>query len=331
VKVVAEVADKLGIVAACSAIGLPRATYYRRIAQPKERAARPPSHRALPQEERKEVLDLLHEERFVDAAPAQVYATLLDEGRYICSERTMYRILEANKEVRERRDLLRHPAYAAPELLATKPNELWSWDITKLLGPQKWSYYYLYVIMDVFSRYIVGWMIAERETATLAEKLLAQTCKRQGILPGQLTVHADRGSPMISKTVANLYADLGVTKTHSRPHVSNDNPFSESHFKTMKYRPSFPERFGCLQDARAYCRDFFTWYNNVHRHSGLGLLTPHDVHHGLAVQRVEERANILAAAYSAHPERFPRGLPRPPQLPTEVWINKPVRTEAFAQ
>ena len=269
-KVVAEVADKLGIVAACSAIGLPRATYYRRIAQPKERAARPPSHRALPQEERKEVLDLLHEERFVDAAPAQVYATLLDVGRYICSERTMYRILEANKEVRERRDLLRHPAYAAPELLATKPNELWSWDITKLLGPQKWSYYYLYVIMDVFSRYIVGWMIAERETATLAEKLLAQTCERQGILPGQLTVHADRGSPMISKTVANLYADLGVTKTHSRPHVSNDNPFSESHFKTMKYRPSFPERFGCLQDARAYCRDFFTWYNNVHRHSGRG-------------------------------------------------------------
>lgn len=330
-KVVAEAADKLGIAAACSAVGLPRATYYRRTAKPKERAVRPPSHRALPQEERKEVLELLHEERFVDAAPAQVYATLLDEGRYICSERTMYRLLEANKEVRERRDLLRHPTYAAPELLATKPNELWSWDITKLLGPQKWSYYYLYVIMDVFSRYVVGWMIAERETATLAEKLLAEACERQEILPGQLTVHADRGSPMISKTVANLYADLGVTKTHSRPHVSNDNPFSESHFKTMKYRPSFPDRFGCLQDARAHCRDFFAWYNNVHRHSGLGLLTPHDVHHNLAVQRVEQRAGVLAAAYSAHPERFPRGLPRPPQLPTEVWINKPVRTEAFAQ
>lgn len=330
-KVVADAAKELGVAAACAAVGLPRATYYRRIAKPKERAARPRSHRALPDEARKEVLDLLHDERFVDAAPAQVYATLLDEGRYICSERTMYRILEANKEVRERRDFLRHPAYAAPELLATKPNELWSWDITKLLGPQKWSYYYLYVIMDVFSRYVVGWMIAERETATLAEKLLAQTCEREGILPGQLTVHADRGSPMISKTVAHLYADLGITKTHSRPHVSNDNPFSESHFKTLKYRPSFPERFGCLQHARAHCREFFAWYNNVHRHSGLGLLTPHEVHLGLAAQRLEQRAAVLAAAYSAHPERFPRGLPKPPQLPTEVWINKPVRTEALAQ
>ena len=329
-KVVAEAAEKLGIAAACDAVGLPRATYYRAIAKPKERAAQPPSHRAVPPEDRKKVLDLLHSDRFVDAAPAQVYASLLDEGRYICSQRTMYRILEANKEVKERRDLLRHPTYAAPELLATKPNELWSWDITKLLGPQKWSYFYLYVIMDVFSRYAVGWMIAERETATLAEKLLAQTCERQGILPGQLTVHADRGSPMISKTVANLYADLGVTKTHSRPHVSNDNPFSESQFKTMKYRPEFPERFGCVQDARAHCRGFFDWYNNEHHHSGLGLLTPFEVHHGLAAERVEQRAAVLAAAYAAHPERFPRGLPRPPQLPTEVWINKPVRTEAIA-
>ena len=330
-KVVAEAAEKLGVLAACDAVGLPRATYYRAIAKPKERAPRTTSHRAVPPEERREVLDLLHSERFVDAAPAQVYAALLDEGRYICSERTMYRILEANKEVKERRDLLRHPTYAAPELLATKPNELWSWDITKLLGPQKWSYFYLYVIMDVFSRYVVGWMIADRETAVLAQKLLAQTYERQGVKRGQLTVHADRGSPMISKTVANLYADLGVTKTHSRPHVSNDNPFSESHFKTMKYRPSFPDRFGCLQDARAHCREFFDWYNNVHHHSGLGLLTPHEVHHGLAVQRVEQRSGVLAAAYAAHPERFPRGLPKPPQLPTEVWINKPARTEAIAQ
>ncbi len=312
-------------------MGLARATYYRRIVKPKERAARPPSHRALPPEERKEVLGLLHSERFIDAAPAQVYAALLDESRYICSERTMYRILEANKEVRERRDLLRHPVYAAPQLLATKPNELWSWDITKLLGPQKWSYYYLYVIKDVFSLYVVGWMVAERETAMLAEKLLAETCERQGILPGQLTVHADRGSPMMSKTVAHLYADLGVTKTHSRPQVSNDNPFSESGFKTMKYRPDFPERFGCLPDARAHSREFFDWYNHVHRHSGIGLLTPYEVHHGLAAQRVEQRAGVLAAAFAAHPERFPRGLPKPPQVPTAVWINKPNLTEVPAQ
>ena len=235
----------------------------------------------------------------------------------------MYRILEENQEVRERRDQLRHPKYAAPQLLATKPNELWSWDITKLLGPQKWSYFYLYVILDVFSRYVVGWMIAERETATLAERLLAETCERQGILPGQLTVHADRGSPMKSKAVALLFADLGVTKTHSRPHVSNDNPFSESHFKTLKYRPAVPDRFGCVQDARGTFRDLFRWYNHDHRHSGLGLMTPYEVHHGLATARIAQRSGVLAAAYARHPERFPRGLPVPPPLPDAVWINKP--------
>jgi putative transposase len=273
--------------------------------------------------ERTAVLDLLHEPRFVDLAPAQVYAGLLDEKRYVCSERTMYRILEANHEVRERRDQLRHPTYAAPQLLATAPNQLWSWDITKLLGPTKWTYFYLYVIMDVFSRYVVGWMVAHRETAVLAEKLIRDTCERQGILPGQLTIHADRGSSMTSKPVAFLLADLGVTKSHSRPYVSDDNPFSESQFKTLKYRPEFPDRFGSMVDSRSFCQTFFPWYNTEHHHSGIGLLTPYDVHHGLAEQRVADRALVLAAAYAAHPERFVGGLPQPPARPTEVWINPP--------
>jgi putative transposase len=231
-------------------------------------------------------LDILHEPRFVDLAPAQVYAGLLDEGRYVCSQRTMYRILEAHQEVRERRDQLRHPSYAAPQLLATRPNQLWSWDITKLLGPAKWTYFYLYVILDVFSRYVVGWMVAHRESATLAEKLIRAICARQGIAPGALTLHADRGSSMTSKPVAFLLADLGVTKTHSRPHVSDDNPFSEAQFKTLKYRPEFPDRFGSIVDARGFCQRFFPWYNTEHHHSGIGLLTPADVHLGRAASRI---------------------------------------------
>jgi putative transposase len=288
--------------------------------------------RALQPEERRAVLDTLHEARFADLAPSEVYATLLDEGRYLCSERTMYRILAENHEVRERRAQLRHPHYAAPELLATRPNQLWSWDITKLLGPTKWSYFHLYVILDVFSRYVVGWMVADRESATLAERLIAETCVRQKIERDQLTLHADRGSSMKSKPVALLLADLGVTKTHSRPHVSNDNPFSESHFKTLKYRPDFPDRFGSPQDARRHCASFFPWYNCEHHHAGLGLLTPHDVHYGLAAMRHAQRALVLATAHAQHPERFPRGTPRPPPLPTEVWINKPtLQKETIAQ
>jgi len=268
-------------------------------------------------------LELLHEPRFVDLAPAEVYATLLDEGQYVCSERTMYRILSSSQEVRARRNQLRHPSHAAPELLAERPNEVWSWDITKLLGPAKWTYFYLYVILDIFSRYVVGWMVAYRQSSVLAQRLIEETCARQGIASGQLTVHADRGGPMTAKPMALLLADLGVAKTHSRPHVSNDNPFSESQFKTLKYRPGFPDRFGCLEDARAFCRVFFPWYNTEHRHSGIGLLTPHDVHHGLAPARVIQRATTLTAAYAAHPERFPRGIPTPPKVPTAVWINKP--------
>jgi len=269
------------------------------------------------------VLAALHEPRFVDLAPAEVYATLLDEGRYLCSERTMYRVLAEHQEVGERRNQLRHPHYAAPELLARQPNELWSWDITKLLGPAKWTYFYLYVMLDVFSRYVVGWMVAHRENAGLAEQFIRETCARQGIAHGQLTIHADRGSAMTSEPVALLLADLGVTKTHARPHVSNDNPFSEAQFKTLKYRPAFPGRFGSIQDARAHCHVFFPWYNTEHHHAGLGLLTPADVHHGRAEQRVAARATVLATAYAAHPERFPAGQPHPPARPVEVWINPP--------
>jgi putative transposase len=235
----------------------------------------------------------------------------------------MYRILAAHHEVRERRNQLRHPRYAAPELLARAPNELWSWDITKLLGPAKWTYFYLYVMLDVFSRYVVGWMVNHRESAMLAARFIADTCGRQSIDPGQLTIHADRGSAMTSKPVALLLADLGVTKTHVRPHVSNDNPFSEAHFKTLKYRPAFPTRFGSIQDTREYCHGFFSWYNTNHHHAGLGLLTPADVHHGRAEQRIAARAAVLAAAHTAHSERFPAGQPHPAARPLEVWINPP--------
>jgi putative transposase len=228
------------------------------------------------------VLGILNSERFWDQAPGEIYATLLDEGRYLCSERTMYRILAEHQQVRERRDQLRHCRYQAPELLASRPNEVWSWDITKLLGPAKWTYFYLYVILDIFSRYVVGWMLAYRESAELGKRLIEQTIERQNLCPGTLTVHADRGPAMKSKVVALFLAELGVTKTHSRPSVSNDNPYSESQFKTMKYRPEFPERFGCYQDAHRFLTEFFPWYNHEHHHSGLGYLTPYEVHYGLA-------------------------------------------------
>lgn len=322
---VKSLGPELGIAETCAALGIPKATYYRRLKPPRQQKSKVVP-RALSSEERQTVLTTLHEPRFVDLAPGEVYAMLLDEGAYLCSERTMYRILAENQEIRERRNQLRHPKYAAPELLATAPNQLWSWDITKLKGPAKWTYFYLYVILDVFSRYVVGWMVAPNESAALAEKLIRETCGRQGILPDQLTVHADRGSSMKSKPVALMLADLGVTKTHSRPHVSNDNPFSEAQFKTLKYRPDFPERFGAIEDARAHARDFFNWYNLEHRHSGIGMLTPHDVHRGLSQERVSQRAQVLQAAHKAHPERFVRGIPLPPEIPAEVWINKPKST-----
>jgi putative transposase len=322
-RTVTEIGPRLGITSTCAALGLPKASYYRHLKPRSPSKPRTPSHRALRHDERRAVLDVLHEPRFVDLAPAEVYAALLDEGRYLCSERTMYRVLAENAEIRERRNQLRHPNYKVPELLATGPNQLWSWDITKLRGPVKWTYFYLYVILDVYSRYVVGWMLAHRETAALAERLICTTCERQGIQQGQLTLHADRGTSMKSKPVALLLADLGVTKSHSRPHVSNDNPFSESQFKTMKYRPDFPDRFGSIEHGRAHCDDFFPWYNNEHRHSGLGLLTPRDVHYGLAAARLDARNAVLTAAFAARPERFPAGVPSAGGVPSHVWINKP--------
>jgi putative transposase len=268
-------------------------------------------------------LEALHEPRFVDLAPAQVYAQLLTEGTYLCSPRTMHRILSENKESRERRNLLRHPSYEAPQLLATKPNELWSWDITKLLGPKKWSYYNLYVVMDVFSRYVVGWLIADRESGYYAKQLMRECCQRQEINPKQLTIHADNGGPMKSKTLGQFFAELGVVKTHSRPRVSNDNPFSESQFKTLKYRPGFPKRFGCIEDARSCVKDLLDWYNNVHFHSSIAWLTPHDVHYGHASERLASRTNVLKRAFEKHPERFVNGIPKSTAVPSQVWINPP--------
>ncbi|WP_310569062.1 IS3 family transposase, partial [Gemmatimonas sp.] len=310
----------------CASLGVAPATYYRarrRAERPTCALPRRAPPRTLAPVEQQRILDVLHEDRFIDLAPAQVYATLLDEGVYHCAERTMYRLLAAHDEIRERRAQRRHPVYTAPELLATASNQLWSWDITKLKGPTTWSWYHLYVILDVFSRYVVGWMVAPRESALLAERLIAASCAREHIGPNQLTLHADRGSSMVSQPVAHLLADLGVTKSHSRPSVSNDNPFSEAQFKTLKYRPDFPARFGSLEDARAHCVDFFHWYNTEHHHSGLGLHTPFDVHHQLADARNAARADVLTAAYAARPDRFVHGLPTPRALPTAAWINPP--------
>jgi putative transposase len=328
-----ELIPVIGTRDACRALGLPRASHYRRrrdrhLGPPRPRPAPP---RALSDHERAAVLDELHAERFLDAAPAAVYATLLDEGTYLASQRTMYRILAANAEVRERRDQLRHPIYAKPELLATGPRQLMSWDITKLRGPGTWTYYHLYVILDVFSRYVPGWMVATRESAVLAERLISETAEKEGILPGELTLHADRGTSMRSKPVALLLADLGIEQSHSRPHVSNDNPYSEAAFKTLKYRPTFPDRFGSLEDARAFCVGFFLWYNTVHRHSGIGLLTPADVHAGRAPEITAARAVTLDAAYAAHPERFVHRPPTPPVVPGAVWINPPTTKETPPQ
>ena len=331
---VEHLAPAVGTAAACRALGVARSRVYRarrRTPDAPAAAPRPTPARALSAEEQALVREVLNSERFQDCAPRQIYATLLDEGRYLCSWRTMYRILEAHAEVRERRDQLRHPSYSKPELLATGPNQLWSWDITKLKGPATWTYYYLYVILDVYSRCIVGWMVMERECASLAEELIADSCAKQGIEPQQLTLHADRGSAMTSKTVAQLLADLGVTKTHSRPHVSNDNPYSEAHFKTLIYRPSFPEQFGSLADARAWMREVVAWYNTEHHHSGIGLLTPATVHDGKAPAVLRARQQVLEQAYTAHPERFVRGMPAPAELPAAVWINPPVASEPAQQ
>ena len=313
---------------ACEALTVPRATFYRHLARrfsPQTgNGSRPLPPLALSPQERQTVIDTLHSDRFQDKAPYEVYATLLDEGQYYCSIRTMYRFLALEHGcVKERRRNHQRSHYKKPELLATGPNQVWSWDITKLKGPVKWTYFYLYVILDIFSRYVVGWMVAPREQKALAKRLIEQSYIKQDIEPGQLTVHADRGSSMRSKVVAHLLADLGVTKTHSRPHVSNDNPYSEAQFKTLKYCPTFPERFGSIQDARAFCQHFFDWYNKEHRHSGIALMTPEQVHYGLANQVFACRSQVLEGAFRENPNRFKGRMPKPFTLPEAVWINKP--------
>jgi putative transposase len=335
---ITTLAPRIGTRAACRAAGVPQASWYRRHrASPAPARRVPVPHRdraqprALAPAERQAILDALHCPRFADLAPAEVWAILLDEGIYLGSQSTFYRLLRQAGETRERRRQATHPAAAKPELLATGPNQVWSWDITKLHGPAKWTYYYLYVILDIHSRYVTGWMLAARESAALAEKLIAATCAKQNISRGQLTIHADRGSSMTSKPVTFLLADLGVIQSHSRPHVSNDNPYSEAQFKTLKYRPGFPARFDSIEAARAHCQAFLAWYNHGHRHSGIGLHTPADLHHGHAPAIRQQRATTLSAAYAAHPERFVTRPPEPPEIPATSWINPPQNTEATTQ
>jgi putative transposase len=318
-----NLAPEVGLKPVCEALGVPRATVYRHRHPRPQPVARPKPERTLSPTERQTVLETLNSEPYADLAPAQVYNQLLDSGQYLCSTRTMYRILDDHRQVRERRNVLRHPHYQRPELLATGPNQVWSWDITKLLGPVKWSYYHLYVLLDIYSRYVVGWLLAESEKASLAKRLIAESCEKQGVQPGQLTIHADRGTSMTAKATAQLLADLNIVESHSRPRVSNDNPFSESHFKTIKYRPEFPDRFGSTQHAQGVCHELFTWYNKEHRHSALAYLTPEIVHHGRADEVLAQRQRVLDRAHTLNPERFILAAPTVPHLPPAVWINPP--------
>ena len=317
-------APRIGVVGACRTMNVSRSRFYRARYGPMHGPKRRRTHpRALSDVERADVLGVCHSDRFVDVAPGEIVATLLDEGTYLGSERTFYRVLDASGEVRERRNVASHPPYAKPELLATGPNEVWSWDITDLRGPVRWSRFKLYKILDIYSRYVVGWMLAHVESKVLARRLIAHAIESQSIQRGQLTVHADNGSAMRSRPVAFLLAELGVTKSHSRPHTSNDNPFSEAGFKTMKYRPDFPDRFGCFEDAHSFCGGFFDWYNTEHRHSGIAMMTPEMVHYGRAEIVHEKRSKILAEAFNAHPERFVRGMPEAEMISEAVWINPP--------
>jgi transposase InsO family protein len=324
---VIELALKVGVKPACEALNFARAKFYRRRAGPQPKLPRRKPRRALSSAERGQILLTLDSPPYLDQAPAQVYADLLDQGIYLASLRTFYRILAENRQLRERRNQLRHPDYHKPELLATAPNQVWTWDITKLRGPVKGLYFFLYVILDLFSRYAVGWMIAHHESGELAKELFEQTCAKYRIQPGQLISHSDRGAPMKSHSLAQLLDALEIAASFSRPQVSNDNPFSESHFKTLKYRPQFPDRFGSILEARAFCVEFFDWYNNHHYHSGIGWLTPQMVQLGTAQQVIENRKQVLAQAFASHPERFVRNFPLPPKLPDQVWINQPQTPE----
>jgi len=302
-----------------------KATYYRYLQAPSARITRAKgrSHRALTEDEVQTAVDILHEIRFVDKSPAQIFATLLDEGKYVASVSTMYRILRKRKEVRERRKTAKNHKYAKPELVATGPNQVWSWDITKLKGPRPGVYYHLYVIIDIYSRMTVGWLLANREKAEIATHLIEETCERQGIDRQELTIHSDRGSSMNSKLVADLLIELGVTKSLNRPHVSNDNPFSESQFKTLKDRPEFPDRFGCIEDARSFCGRFFQWYNCEHYHSGIAYLTPSVLHYGFGEAILAKRNDVIREAFGKFPHRFVNGAPKAWVVPPAVWINPP--------
>lgn len=322
-KAAEEMAQEFGILPACEALEVSRATFYRHQKPKGPPGPRPTSKRALSEEERQAVLGVCHSEEFMDRAPRTIQATLMDRGVYLCSSRTMYRILGEAQEVKERRDQARHPAYVKPELCAQAPNQVWSWDITDLKGPVRGSRYKLYVTIDLFSRLVVGWTVQEREDEHLAKEFHRQTFLQHGIRPGELTLHSDRGAAMVSKTVGTLLSDLKVAKSHSRPHVSDDNPYSESQFKTLKYHPDFPERFGSIEDARSFCRRYFHWYNHHHRHSGIGMMTPASVHEGRAEEVHAARQEVLDRAFQAHPERFPKGRPKPPELPGPAWINPP--------
>lgn len=327
--VVETLAEQVGVKRACEALGLPRSSRYAagRPRARKERAPAPPPPRALSSGEKVTVRETLNSERFADQAPREIYATLLDEGVYHCSVPTMYRILAENQELQERRNQLRHPVYAKPRLVATGPNQVWTWDIAKLPGPAKWVFFCLYVVLDLFSRFVVGWLIAAQESAALAQQLIAESYLRQGLVPGRLAVHSDRGGPMIARSLTSLFDDLGITPSLARPRTPDDNPYSEAHFKTVKYHPTFPNRFGGLVDARTWGQRLFQWYNYEHHHTALGLMTPAAVHFGQAPALFRGRQQVLATAYATHPERFVRGVPEPPAVPTEVWINRPEPAE----
>ena len=316
-----------GVLATCEALAVSRATFYRQRTLKRPPSPRPTPKRALSEEERQAVLTVCHSEEFVDRPPATIQATLVDRGIYLCSTRTMYRILDAAQEVKERRRQATHPAYVKPELCAKAPNQVWSWDITDLKGPVRGSRFKLYVTIDLYSRLVPGWTVQEREDEDLAKEFHRQTFLMHGIGPGDLTLHADRGGSMVSKTVSQLLTDLQIAKSHSRPHVSDDNPYSESQFKTLKYSPGFPERFGSIEDARSFCRTYFHWYNHEHRHSGIGMMTPASVHEGRAEAIYEARQAVLEQAFLAHPERFPKGRPKPAALPGPAWINRPKEEE----
>lgn len=318
-----ELAGKIGVKAACEVLNIPRGRAYKRSKSTSKRVRRRHAQ-ALSAAQRQEIRDILNGERFRDMPPRQIYATLLDEGVYLCHWRTMYRILSEHGEVKERRMQRKHPIYKKPELLATAPNQVWSWDITNLRGPAKWTHFKLYTVLDIFSRYVVGWMIAEHETSELARQLIAETAKKQGICPETLTLHADNGSPMTGRPLGQLLLDLGITRSHSRPHTSNDNPFSEAQFKTLKYSATYPGRFESIQHARVWADEFFTWYNEVHYHSGLRLFTPSSVHYGEWQSIQAQRQAVLTQAYQAQPQRFTHGLPQAHVVPNEVWLNPPV-------